>query len=171
LEVLKMAEIKELIKMLRRQKQLLVKARYVRGVVRYNLEGEDYEVEFDTSDEDWHYEAADLFFDEVRGLREKLEDVFPVEVKDIAADVVKRSLWFKITPVESDAEVTEDWAPIQEEGVTRREEKVFVVDGKKYLVEKDPQLELSQEDVEKLVRNGLLEMRVDSWEIYEWEPK
>jgi hypothetical protein len=46
-----------------------------------------------------------------------------------------------------------------------------VVDGKKYLVEKDPQLDLPQEDVEKLVRNGLLEMRVDSWRIYEWEPK
>jgi len=166
-----MAKIKELIKMLRRQKQLLVKTRYVRGVVRYNWRGEEHEVMFDTSDEDWHYEAADLFFDQVRGLHDKLEDAFPVEVKDIAEDVVKRSLWFKITPVESDAEVTEDWVPIQEEGVTRREEKVFVVDGKKYLVEKDPQLELSEEEVERLVRNGLLEMSVDAWEIYEWEPK
>jgi hypothetical protein len=168
-----MADIKQLIKMLRWQKRLLVKTRYVRGKVRYNLKGEEYEVEFDTSDEDWHYEAADLFFDEVRGLHEKLEDVFPIEVKDIAEDVVKRSLWFKITPVESDAEVTEDWIPVKEEGVpvTRSEKKVFVVDGKKYLVEKDPQLELSEEDVEKLVRAGLLEMRVDAWEIYEWEPK
>ncbi len=162
-----MAEIKELIKMLRRQKQLLVKTRYVRGRVTYNLEGEDYEVSFDTSEDDWHDEAADLFFDEVKGLNEELTDeIFPTKVKDIAEDVVTWNRWFKITPVEDDAEVTEDWTPIVENGVITGEKKVFEVD-----VEKHPELHLSQKDVEKLVRNKLFEMRVDSWRIHEWEPK
>jgi hypothetical protein len=156
-----MADIKELIKTLRLLKQMIPKTHYVDAKVKYKLGDEEYEVEFDTSEEDWHYEAADLFFDHVRGLHEKLEDVFPVEVKDIAEDVVRRRLWFKITPVESDADVTEDWTRIKEEGITRSEEKVFEVDGKKYLVEKHPELVLSQEDVEQLVRAGLFEMSVD----------
>ncbi len=167
-----MGELKEIIKMLKQQKRLLAKTKYVRGHVRYNLEGEDYEVGFDTSEEDWHYEAADLFFDEVKGLQEELTDeIFPTEVMDIAADVVTWSRWFKITPVGDDAEVTEDWIPIKEDGVIKGEKKVFEVDGKKYLVEKHPQLWLSEEDVEKLVRNKLFEMKVNSWRVYEWEPK
>jgi hypothetical protein len=158
-----MAEIKELIKMLRRRKQLLAKTRYVRGRVRYNLDGEEHEVEFDTSDEDWHYEATKLFFEAAEN--------FPEEVKDIAKDVVEWTHWFRITPVEGDEEVTEDWIPEKAADVTIAEKKVFEVDGKKYLVEKDPHLALSQEDVEKLVRAGLFEMVADAWRIYEWEEK
>jgi hypothetical protein len=158
-----MAEIKELIKMLRQRKQLLAKTRYVRGRVRYNLNGEEYEVEFDTSEEDWHDEAVDLFFAHA-------ED-FPEKVKDIAEDVVEWTHWFRIVPVEDDEEVTEDWIPEEAAGVTIAEKKVFEVDGKKYLVEKDTGLALSQEDVERLVRAGLLEMSADAWRIYDWEPK
>jgi hypothetical protein len=166
-----MSDIKQLIKMLRWHKQMLAKTRYVRATVRYNLKGQEDVVEFDTSEEDWHYEAADLFFSEVRGLHEKLSDVFPVEVEDIVRDVIERSLWFKITPVASDAKVTENWTSIEEGGVIRSEEKVFEVDGKKYLVEKPPELALSEEDVERLVEAELFEMSVEASKIYPWEPK
>jgi hypothetical protein len=158
-----MADIKQLIKMIRRHKQNLVKADYVRARVRYVLNGEEYEVEFDTSQQDYHYEAVDLFFEHA--------GEFPEEVKDIAADVVEWTRWFKIIPVSDDEEVTEDWIPEKAAGVTIGESKVFVVDGKKYRVEKDPGLHLSQEDVEKLVRAGLFEMVADAWKIYEWEEK
>jgi hypothetical protein len=157
-----MAEIKELIKTLRLLKQMIPKTHYVEAKVKYKLGEEEGEVEFETSEEDWHYEAADLFFDEVRGLHERLSDVFPVEVEDIVRDVINRRLWFKITPVGSDAEVKEDWTPIEEEGVIRSEKKVFEVGGKKYLVEKHPELELSEKDVERLVRAKLFEMKVDT---------
>jgi hypothetical protein len=158
-----MADIKQLIKMLRRQRQQLAKADYVRARVRYVLNGEEYEVEFDTSNQVYHYEAPKLFFMHAEG--------FPEEVKDIAADVVEWTRWFKIIPVSDDEEVTEDWIPEKAAGVTIGERKVFEVDGKKYLVEKDPHLYLSQEDVEKLVRAGLFEMVADAWKIYEWEEK
>ena len=158
-----MADIKQLIKMIRRHKQNLVKADYVRARVRYVLNGEEYEVEFDTSQQDYHDEAVDLFFEHA--------EEFPEEVKDIAADVVEWTRWFKIIPVSDDEEVTEDWIPEKAAGVTIGESKVFEVDGKKYRVEKDPYLHLSQEDVEKLVRAGLLEMVADAWKIYEWEEK
>ncbi|MDT7877268.1 MAG: hypothetical protein RQ862_01770 [Candidatus Caldarchaeales archaeon] len=158
-----MSDIKQLIKMLRWHKQMLAKTRYVRARVRYNLDGEEYEVEFDTSEEDWHDEAVDLFF-------EHAED-FPEGVKDIAADVVERTRWFKIIPVSDEEEVTEDWIPEKAAGVTIGESKVFEVDGRKYRVEKDPHLHLSEEDVERLVRAGLFEMVADAWRIYEWEEK
>jgi hypothetical protein len=158
-----MADIKQLIKMLRQHKQMLAKADYVRARVRYILNGEEYEVEFDTSDRDYHDEAVDLFFEHA--------EEFPEEVKDIAADVVKWTRWFRITPVGDEEEVTEDWIPEEAAGVTIKENKVFEVDGKKYLVEKDPGLVLSQEDVERLVRAGLFAMSADAWKIYEWEEK
>jgi hypothetical protein len=158
-----MADIKQLIKMLRQHKQNLAKADYVRVRVRYVLDGEEYEVEFDTSDQVYHDEAVDLFFEHAEG--------FPEEVKDIAADVVEWTRWFKIIPVGGEEEVTEDWVPEKAAGVTIGESKVFEVDGEKYLVEKDPHLYLDQKDVEKLVRAGLFEMVADAWKIYEWEEK
>jgi hypothetical protein len=65
----------------------------------------------------------------------------PDSIKNIVESVIKGGKWFKITKVSGD---------------------IFEIDGKKYLVEKDAGLELTDEHVRELVKEGLTELSADS---------
>ncbi|MDT7877602.1 MAG: hypothetical protein RQ862_03480 [Candidatus Caldarchaeales archaeon] len=65
----------------------------------------------------------------------------PDSIKDIVESVIIGEKWFKIMEVSGD---------------------IFEIDGKKYLVEKAAGLNLTYEDIKKLVEEGLTELSADA---------
>lgn len=152
-----MADIKNLIKMIKWRRLMLQKqleSPLLHVWVRYKWGDDEDEVDLFVSENEYVSKAPDLFFEEVE---------VPDEVKDIVAEVIRWRTWFKIEPVEDeDVEATDSWKEIRAADVHIEDEGIFEINGKKYRVRKDNDLDLSKEDVEKLVEAGLLEMSVDA---------
>jgi hypothetical protein len=152
-----MADIKTLVKMIKRQRMMLQKqleSPLLHVKVKYVWGDDEGEVDLFVAEDEYVSKAPDLFFDEVE---------VPDEVKDIVADVIKWRTWFEIEPVEDeDIEAADSWKEVRAADVHIEDEGVFEIGGKKYRVRKDNDLDLSKEDIEKLVSVGLLEMSADA---------
>jgi hypothetical protein len=152
-----MANIKSLIKMIKRRRLILQKqggSELLRVWVRYVWGDKEDEVELFVSEDEYSSKAPDLFFEEVK---------IPDEVRDIVEDVIRWRTWFKIEPAEDESvEATNEWKEIKVDGIHTEDEGVFEIGGKKYRVTKDNDLYLSEEDVQKLVKEELWELSADA---------
>jgi hypothetical protein len=152
-----MADIKSLAKMIKWHRLILQKqgeAPLLHVWVRYVWGDTEDEVEFFVGEDEYSSKAPDLFFEEVE---------IPNEVRDIVKDVIRRRIWFKIEPVEDESmEATNEWKEIKVDGIHTEDEGVFEIDGRKYRVRKDNDLYLSEEDVQKLVKEKLWKLSADA---------
>lgn len=156
-------DIQCLIKAIKQQPLTLSKDLVPKIRITYVLDGEKDYVVYKTSDT---WEAALRFLDDVN---------IPEEIRDIVIDVITGEKWFEITEVDNSVEATNTWKKVregQEGNIHLKDEGVFEfeVGNKPYKVrvEKDKDLILRPEDIEKLVSAGLTGLSADAVEEPYW---